>query len=190
MKAALFFLAMALLTGTVTAQTVIQVPYGKTSVLIDGKYDAQEWKDGYRLMLTDSLNLWIKQDSANIYWCLQGLYQPAVLGGVNFYITQNNRLLNLHASAKLGERQLAAGNYGEWVWWNNKEWAANVARPDKIEERKFLRDEAKEFQLRKTRFGDKTMRMMLDIEFPRQLLPCYPVQADTANANQWVALQF
>jgi len=74
--------------------------------------------------------------------------------------------VNLQYSAKLGERQLTTGNYGEWVWWNNRDWVANVARPDKIEKRKFLRDEAKEFQLRKTRFGDKAMHMMLDIESP------------------------
>jgi hypothetical protein len=98
--------------------------------------------------------------------------------------------LNLHASAKLGERVLYKGDYGDWAWWNNKSWMATVARPDKIEERKFLRDEAKEFQLRKSRFNDKQMRMMLDIESPQNLLPAYPQQATNNQTDQWLLLEW
>lgn len=180
---------LALATLLLQAQNRIKVPYGSASVMIDGKFEAAEWKDARLLKITDSLELYLKQDSQNIYWCLRGLYQPPVMGGVNFYLLHGDSLLNLHASAKLGERTLRDGSYGDWRWWNNESWTATVARPNKIEDRKFLRDEAKEFQLRKSRFTEKTLRLMLDVEFPKDLLSAYPEQAVTTSPDRWLWLE-
>jgi hypothetical protein len=33
-------------------------------------------------------------------------------------------ILDLHASAKLGEREGTFGKWPEWLWWNNRGWAA------------------------------------------------------------------
>jgi hypothetical protein len=189
MKKMLIVLFVVLTALRPPVHTRIKVPYDTATVMIDGKFDAAEWNGAHRLPLTDSLELYLKQDRENIYWCLRALHQPAVLGGVNVYLSRGNHLVNLHASAKLGERTLTDGSYGGWQWWNNQAWTANVARLEKPEERRFLRDEAKEFQLRKTRFSDKTMRLMLDIEFPRQLLPAYPAEASATQPDQWLWLQ-
>jgi hypothetical protein len=189
MEKLLIVWSLTLVGLTATGQTKIKVPYGSASVMVDGKFENNEWNDAYHLPVTDSLALYIKQDKENIYWCLRGFYQPQVLAGVNFYITDKDSLLNFHASAKLGERTLRKGSYGEWDWWNNKGWTATVARPQNAEERKYLRDGAKEFQLRKSRFGDKHLRMMFDIEFPRDLVPAFPRQATVDKPDQWLFLE-
>ena len=62
------------------------------------------------------------------------------------------------------------------------------ARIDVLEQRKFLRDEAKEFQLRTSRFGEKEYRLMFDISYPAHLTMKYPAAADTAHTGQWLHL--
>lgn len=177
-----------LLINSLPLSAQVKVPVDHASVMIDGRFELNEWAGAAKLNVNDSVHLYIKQDAANLYWCLHAATLSPALVAVDFYLAHNDSLLNLHASAKLGERPWRNHTYGEWVWWNNTAWLATVARIDVLEQRKFLRDEAKEFQLRKSRFGEKAYRLMFEIEYPAQLGMKYPAAADTSHTGNWLYL--
>ncbi len=154
--------------------------------MIDGRVEGVEWEESYTIQIKDSLWLYFKQDKDNVYICLAASNKVPLLTGVDFFITRNNELVNLHASAKLGERILTNGNYGGWNWWNNHMWSANVIRPDDWQSRSFLRDEAKEFQLRKSLFNSNQFRLMLAIEDPKALTLTYPAKASNLYSENCI----
>jgi hypothetical protein len=66
-----------------------------------------------------------------------GLYVAAQGGGI----------YDLHASAKLGERQLQSGKWPECSnWWNNRGRVANVSQMESFENRTFLPASVRESQ--------------------------------------------
>lgn len=184
MRQLLFILLNLLIYNTGSSQS-IKIPYGKSAVMIDGKFNPAEWDDAIKVKLSDSLMLHFKQDHHYIYWCLQGMFQKPALRGVDFYITNNSTMINLHTSAQLGERTFTNMSYGGWIWWNNDSWVATVSRP--VTASSFLADEAKEFQLHKSRFSNRSIRLMLSIAAP-DILPAYPSDATTTSSLKWLLL--
>ena len=180
---------LALLIGCTFLQAQqLRVPYDASSVMINGKVENNEWDHALKLVVNDSTNLYIKQDQENIYWCLHTRGLRPELMMVDFYFLQEEEKLTLHASAKLGERRWANGSYGEWIWWNNAGWQANVARMEDNPRGKFLYDDAKEFQLRKERFVARSFRLMFDVSYPENMLMNFPVGSNEENTEGW--LQF
>lgn len=158
----------------------------KTTVMIDGKFSVEEWADAVELPAGDSLLLYVKHDKENIYLCLRGVFSKPALGGMDFYLTSGDKTLNLHASAQLGERPLVNGDYGVYTWWNNNQWVANIARIDKIAERKFHMDECKEFQLSRKRFKDKSFRLSYAISSPKGHAEPFPTGSSTTDSSMWL----
>jgi hypothetical protein len=178
-----------LMSNLVVAQSV-KLPASKKSVLIDGYFDEDEWKDGTSLTVGDSLTLYFKQDPENLYWCLRSHHRIVQLAGVDFYFSKGETLTNLHASAKLGERLFNGKDYGDWIWWNNREWTANVVKLDVPESRKFFRDECKEFQIRKSFSRESRARLMFTIQYPKNLETRFPADASEMNAEHWLDISW
>jgi hypothetical protein len=164
----------------------LKCPVGKKSIMIDGRFENTEWAEAAVITVNDSLRLYFKQDSENVYWCLRGLFKKPVLGGVDFYSNTGSMTANLHASAQLGERPLRENSYGDFTWWNNASWIANVARIDKLAERKFHMDEAKEFQIRKTALVKSGFRIMFEVSSPKTLAAKYPTSANPLDPSGWL----
>jgi hypothetical protein len=146
-----------------TAPQSITVPKGRL-VLLDGRLGPEEWRDARKVEVSSSVSLYLKQDDQYLYVAVE--HKTPMVFGVNLYFDTGDphRYLNLHASAKLGERYGHSGEWPEWAWWNNEGWAANVARAISFEERKFMPDAAKELQISRTRLGKSRLLMRLDIE--------------------------
>jgi hypothetical protein len=171
---------------TLSAQE-ISVPKASRPVLLDGKFHLKEWQDARLITVSDSLELYLKQDRDFLYWCLRGRGQQ--LFGVDFYIAFRDSLVNLHASAKLGERIYHNGSYGEWDWWNNQLWSANVARINSFQGQRFLKDEIKEFQLDKERVRDSPLLMMFQLDQPGEKPPAFPAGAQPESPEKWIKLK-
>lgn len=187
MKTLLFTLNMVMVIFNVHAQQ--PVPFDETSVMIDGRITPGEWDRALAFKVNDSTTLKIKQDRQNIFICVHiAAVRPAMVM-VDLYITDGKELVNLHSSAKLGERTFDSETYGEFSWWNNDYWTATVARLDKIEERRFLRDDAKEFQLSKSRFDSKEFRLMFDISYPSNYKMHFPIEATNDFSKKWIQLK-
>src|SRR6266496_4199643 len=139
---------LAILLGHITAVrgNPVIVPLGR-HVLVDGKFGPGEWADARRVVASDSVTLFLKRDQRYLFVALQ----PSVRAffSVDLYFDQGSDapILDLHASAKLGEREGTFGQWPAWVWWNNRGWAANVARAATFEPLEFLADGAKEYQI-------------------------------------------
>ena len=181
-----FLLLFASLTNAVGQE--VEVPNSKSPVLLDGKFSENEWQEARMVIVNDSLMLYIKQDAEYLYWCLRNKNKNPSLIGVDFYLSHQAGLINLHASAKLGERTFNNGTYGEWFWWNNRDWTANVARFNSFEGQRFLKDEAKEFQLRKSRFALPSLRMMFQLEQPAKP-PAFPLGSEPEDTQKWLILK-
>jgi hypothetical protein len=188
MRTALLLL-LIFISSSGMAQSV-KLPASKKSVFIDGHFQEDEWSDAASVKVSDSLTLYFKHDRENIYWCLRGHHRPAQLASVDFYFLKGKSLVNLHVSAKLGERLFDGKDYGEWNWWNNREWVANVTKLDVPETRKFFRDECKEFQVRKTFSHKNQARLMFTIQFPKNLETRFPVEASETKPDRWLDISW
>ena len=123
--------------------------------MIDGKLSDNEWTDARQTALRDGVELYIK------------VHEPFVLiaialpkGRYGFTDLIINENLDLHASAKLGERVRASqGNWPEWSWWNNDRWTANTTRVDDFAGPRLLKENVREYQIRRERFTGNDIRV-------------------------------
>jgi hypothetical protein len=98
----------------------------------------------------------------------------------------------LHASAKLGERRFQNGAWPEWIWWNNQGWVANVSRVDSFEKRTFLPTNAREYQIRKSRFPGREWKVMIEFLTPAEpewKTTPYPAGCVNSNTKGWLVLR-
>jgi len=168
--------------------SLLTVPKGRL-VMLDGRVEPDEWKDASEVRVSPSVLVYLKQDGEYLYVAVKPA-KPRVFG-VNLYFDNGDRRgqLNLHASAKLGERYGRSANWPELEWWNNRGWAANVARVDSFEQRRFLPDEAKEFQIRLGRIRGTLLFMRLDIE-SGQGTEEMPEAGAIRDNRHWLDLRF
>ncbi|MBI4749542.1 MAG: hypothetical protein HY774_13715 [Acidobacteria bacterium] len=112
--------------GSVLAQTEIKLPKGK-SVLVDGQVSAGEWDDATEIKISDQITLAAKASGDFIFFAVK--YPKPTYFGVDLYVNSvAGQLVNLHASAKPGERELRDGKWPDWTWWNNQGWMVNTSR--------------------------------------------------------------
>jgi hypothetical protein len=169
------------------AQDKIQVPRGK-AILIDGKFSAGEWQDAAEKTVSDSVKLYVKTSEHYVFICVRLMAENSFF--VDLYLsTSNKEIHNLHASAKLGERLLKENDYPEWQWWNNRDWSANVSRVLSFDERKFLPDEVKEFQISRERFKGNQWLTMFEI-YTGGTAKAFPTNTTNKKTENWLLLEF
>lgn len=122
--------------------------------MVDGKLSADEWKDASHIQVGQFADLYFKQAGGFVFVAVK--YRRFSSGIVDLYIEPGDgRIYDLHASAKLGERELQQGKWPDWKWWNNREWVANVSRVDSWDKRTFLPEPVREYQILRSRFPAK-----------------------------------
>lgn len=169
-------------------EDVALIPRGER-ILIDGRVEADEWRDACDAFVTSDYRMLVKRDSGYLYIAIVRS-APAIFG-VNLYVTSAqpaSPYLNLHASAKIGERIGRRGAWPEWHWWNHHGWSVNVARFNAFEGERFLPDTAKEFQIALSRLPGRNVLLTLDVEKPDgTTLPV--TSGPTFDGMHWVALR-
>jgi hypothetical protein len=169
------------------ATQTITVPKGRL-VLLDGRLGSEEWRDARKIAVSPAVSLYLKQDDQYLYVAVEP--SAPMLFGVNLYFDTGDphRYLNLHASAKLGERYGHFGEWPEWVWWNNEGWAGNVERFNAFEGQRFLPDAAKELQISRSRLGKSRLLMRLDIETSSSAQDM-PEKGIERDGKHWIELK-
>ena len=167
----------------------LRVPEGK-AVMIDGQISPGEWDDARKLPLNGGARLLVKRHED---YLLVGVeLSPGASGFVDLFLSPESRqILDFHASAKLGERSLENGSWPEWSWWNNRLWVANVSRVDSFDQRRFLPDHAREFQIQLSRFGSKRLLLRLMLSLASQSGykgEIFPIGTSDKNTKGWVEL--
>src|SRR5215813_12228644 len=97
----------------------VQVPMGK-HILIDGKVDEKEWADAKQIQASPATSLYFKRDNAYLYLAVKPSTPARLSIDLYFRGSEAEKVLDLHASAKLGEREGPLDRWPSWVWWNNR----------------------------------------------------------------------
>jgi hypothetical protein len=168
------------------AAELIKVPTGK-HVLLDGKCEEREWEEAKEVDIGQGAKLLLRQSGEFAYFCVK-LAKEARFGLDLFFAIEGKPVLNLHASAKLGERSLGEAGWPAWQWWNNSKWSANVGRGVDFEKRDFLPDSAKELQVHLSRMSRKPVQMMLQIQSDQTV--SFPADAKPERPGNWLTITF
>ncbi len=121
--------------GELQPRQVVSVPRG-SAVMIDGRISPGEWSDAKRIVLANGATLYVKQHEH--YLLLAIVFPSGKYGFTDLFV---NGDLDLHASAKLGERKRQPdGTWSRRDWWNNDRWAANVSRMEKFDGPELMRE--------------------------------------------------
>ena len=120
-----------------TTEEIVHVPTGKPA-MVDGKIGPEEWSDAAEAEMPGGGRLYIKTSGDFVYMAVQ--FPAGRSGFTDIYIApEDGAVHDLHASAKLGERQFEGGKWPEWSdWWNNRGWVANVSQVESFEKRTFV----------------------------------------------------
>ena len=167
------------------ATAPIAIPKGK-HVLVDGKLGPSEWADARRIAASDSVTLYLKRDVSYLYVAVE---PKGGAFSVDLYFDRGQGvILDLHGSAKLGEREGSFGKWPEWEWWNNRGWAANVVRVANFEPRDFLVDEVKEYQIEITRLGVRRFWLSADVQTGDKIR-AVPSDGTERYGRRWLELR-
>lgn len=181
-----FGLSLLLLSASIAQAQTIKMPKGE-NILIDAKISIGEWDDAKKVAISDTASIYFKADKKYIYIATQvaeGNWSVA-----DFYYVDAGKLVNLHASAKLGQRNFTPGKWEDWAWWNNSLWTANVSKFDSFDARNFLSDSVREFQIDKRLFSKKETRIFFEITTGRgreNTIVKYPAGAVRDKADAWL----
>ncbi|HET7537473.1 MAG TPA: hypothetical protein VFJ90_13520 [Candidatus Didemnitutus sp.] len=184
-------LALSLLAVTVGhAAPNVQstVPFGRAP-LVDQNISLEEWRGAGKIELPGGAQLWVMQNNEYIFLCVKAP-KPAVFGVDLFIADATGKIVDLQASAFLGERTAEAGKWPEWKWWNNVDWTATIVPYDLKDGRPDFRPTyGKEFQLSKHRFNGKNYLLRLAYQFGRDGAPLtFPVGAPEFDPVNWFPL--
>lgn len=175
-----------------TPEEIIRLSVGKP-VMVDGNIEPGEWSDAAEVKMPNDARLYLKVAGEFVYVAVQ--FPASGSGFTDLYIAPaGGSLYDLHASAKLGERQLHNHQWPEWNnWWNNQGWVANVSRVDSFEKRTFLTANAREYQIKRARFPGREWRLMLDMSLEskegRYTVVRFPTSASDSNPEKWLRVQ-
>lgn len=169
-----------------SAPARVSIPKG-AHVLVDGRIGAGEWADARKVALSSAVALYLKRDARYVYVAIE---PTGSMFGADLYFDWEGapKILNLHASAKLGEREGRFGAWPEWSWWNNRGWAANVVRPQSFEQPDFLPDAAKEFQIDATRIGARRIWVSLDM-LSNTATEALPAAGVERHGRKWLEIE-
>lgn len=184
-------LLLILLSASYVQSQPVKIPRG-SNILIDAKISDGEWGDAKKIAISDSASIYFKADKNYIYIATQvadGNWSVADL-----YYSDAGKMVNLHASAKLGQRNFTSGKWENWAWWNNSLWAANVSKFDSFESRNFLDDSVREFQIDKRLFSKKGTELFFEITTESgnkgNTVITYPAKATRDKADGWLKVSW
>lgn len=174
-------------------QQIIRVPKAKRVVMVDGKLAAREWNDAAQFPLGNEAKVYVKQSCGYIWMAIERMSGDDF--ALDFYLQPaDGNLYDLHSSAKLGERRLQGSVWSDqWIWWNNDRWVANWSRVDSFENRKFLPQNVREYQISQERFPGKSWRVMFELLLPAEpewQSIRYPHAAKNTSTARWITFQF
>ena len=161
--------------------------------MIDGRIEPGEWSDAAEVKMPGNACLYLKSSGEFVYVAVR---LPEGRSGFTdlYVVSKDSGIYDLHASAKLGERQLQNGKWLDWSdWWNNQGWVANVSQVDSFEKRTFVPANVREYQIKRSRFRGREWRLMLDMSLESRggeyKVVRFPASASDSNPENWLRVQ-
>lgn len=194
-------LALLPLAGLSAAETPPKVPAaGDRMILLDGACGESEYAGALVVELGSGQRLQVLRRGEELWLCI-----PVRSGGLatlDFFLVSPGEKspLNLHVSAQIGERRLAAGQWPEYSWWNHQRWSAfwvpfNGFEGEGAARRpKFNSTSGRELVLDLGRFGHGLwswrleLRRVVDLEGQTRDLD-FPAGSQRLDPSTWVRLE-
>lgn len=189
-----YFFHSAFISG---AQEQLPIPH--ESIAIDGFYSSSEWSDA-KVWKKSTFSVYCKTDSL---WLYIGVFSTKdATHYTDLYFRYEGGLVNMHASMKLGERQLPLdGNWDDnrpkWKWDNNENWTANTVAllPDAKESDSFIRQikhyQGQEFKISKSKLQRRVLMLILVRDFiDESVYVTFPPDANTKDFSTWQSIIF
>jgi hypothetical protein len=177
-------------------------PFRRIDILVDARCDADEWSGATSTPIGRAsgrdLELLSLQDRDNLYLCVplpEGSYGTADL---YLHPALATSPTNLHVSAQVGERARTAAGWPEWTFGNQREWySPPVATTGAIVEDgrarlSFQPVPAREFTIRKSKFGPGPWKFMLELRAlgpERRESVVFPANASTDAVATWASFE-
>lgn len=159
------------------------VPIGGP-VTLDGRIGADEWRDGIRLV-AGGFELIAKASGTDLLLAVR--FEEPQAAGVDIFVdTRSGGILNLHASAQLGERGVSGGGWIPWAWGNNSRWTSHTTSRDPATGR-FPDQEGREFKIERALLPAERVRIRVVIHGRRQI--AWPETALEFNSATWAPLR-
>ncbi|MBI2513621.1 MAG: hypothetical protein HYV96_16775 [Opitutae bacterium] len=187
MKNLLLLLALLGAVSSGGAVEPLAIP-GGPAPMIDQHLDDPAWQNAARRLLPDGTEIWAQQDDVYFYFAIKAP-TPRIFG-MEFYIAEApGRLVDLHASAYLGERVAENGRWPDWTWWNADRWTATIV-PYLMEnnQRTFTALAGKEFQFSKARFSAAHYRIRFEFHYRRDQSTVYPASSAEFDPTDWLEI--
>lgn len=184
-----FFVAQNAHTGEMR----IAAPLTSPAVMIDGVLSEGEWEKASQIEVPGLARLYFQRSADFVFMAVEYTHFPS--GTVDLYLSpREGEIYDLHASAKLGERQLQTGIFPDWVWWNNRDWTANVSRADSFEKPSFLPARVREYQIRRTRFPSHVWRLRfeliaMDANNVTESKAVFPPDTSDKSTSGWLSVE-
>lgn len=159
------------------------VPVGGP-VELDGRIGADEWRDGVRLVAGE-FELFAKARASDLLLAVR--FDAPQAAGVDLFVdTRSGGILNLHASARLGERGISGGGWVPWAWGNNRGWTSHTTSPDPATGR-FPDQEGREFRIARALLPAGRVRIRIVVHGRRQIV--WPQSALEFDPGTWAPLR-
>lgn len=137
----------------------IDVPVG-APVTLDGSFAPAEWDDAARVPLGDGFTLHLKRHGGDLLLAIR--YPAPAAAGVDLFVdTAQGGLLNLHASARIGERLPQGGGWPPWAWGNNRLWDSHVTMTPQP---------GREFRIARARLAAERVRLRVAVHGARSIV--------------------
>jgi len=162
----------------------LAVPAG-SMVLSNGFFLTTEWADANRLEVSDSLEVFAKQDDRYLYL---GIRTPrSSHTGIDLFIasTQNSRH-HLHVSSALSEAIYSNSNWSDSKWEENTWWVANkIGLYQDDSGRRTSEPEGFEFQISLDKLKSNDVALALHLKRPDLK---YPADLEDSSISNWLRL--
>jgi hypothetical protein len=153
-------LILLLFSNDAAAQKAIRVPTGNM-ILADGFLSLNEWSDAKHLTTPYPLDVFFKISGD---YLLIAVATPTIKDMyTDIYFDTGGLLVDFHASAKLGQREFNNRKWSDWQWWNNSGWIASTSKINSFEDKTFLPQTCREYQIKKSRFRNHSARIYMEI---------------------------
>ncbi len=188
-------LALALFHSTAAqAQGSITPPRG-SDILLDGKCVDDEWSDAKTVASNQGHSIRIKRSDRYLFMCI--IYPENASGTFEGYLVSEKQPipLNIHVSAKIGDREWQGDKWPKWDWWAAEGWWSTPSRYNSAQEgeRRFLRNPAREIQFDLDHFGRSGWKIMFDLYYGQNVDGTYglvplPAGAKFNDQSSWFEL--
>lgn len=141
-----------------------------TPLLLDGRFDATEWRGALKLDIADGLRLRVKQSQGHVYLAVDTPGTSSQPMDLSLQPTDGH-VYQLHASMQIAERTPTRDQpEPEWRWGNHVDWLASEMKRDPAADAKAQFSEqlhpadGTEFQIMRRRFPGETWRVRLTVD--------------------------